>query len=248
MTLAEISPPPPMAPPPVVGVWYALIMLAAIGTAWILSRWNQQPLPLRPRERWGIAIGAFCGSMIGAKIPYLLADWEGMLSGRAWLTDGKTILFGMVGGYLGVEVAKAVLDVRLKTGDTFAVPVAVGIALGRLACLQAGCCYGLPTSLPWGVSFGDGVPRHPTQLYEFAFHLVAAGGLFWLRSRGLFRGQLIKLYFLAYFAYRFLTEWLRPEPRFWPGLTFYQWSALACGVLFSVLWLHDARQQECGRN
>ncbi len=231
-----------MLPNLAVGVPYALIMLVAVFVSWYLNRKMQQRLPLGRRERLGIALGAFCGSMIGAKIPYLLADWEGMLSGRAWFADGKTILFGMVGGYFGVEIAKAILDVRIKTGDSFVVPVAVGIAIGRLACFQVGCCYGTPTSLPWGVVFHDTIPRHPTQLYETAFHLVAAAILWEFRRRQLFRGQLIKLYFLAYFAYRFATEWIRPEPRFWPGLTAYQWSAVLFSILFAGLWYVDAQR------
>ena len=50
-------------------------------------------------------------------------------------------------------------------------PIAVGLAIGRVGCFLAGLhddTYGLPTALPWGVDFGDGTPRHPTQLYEIA--------------------------------------------------------------------------------
>ena len=65
--------------------------------------------------------------------------------------------------------------------------------------------------------------------------------LWQLLRRGMFRGQLIKLYFISYLAYRFLTEFLRPEPRLWLGLTGYQWAALALGPLFAILWWQDAR-------
>ena len=68
----------------------------------------------------------------------------------------------------------------------------------------------LPTSLPWGVNFGDGRLRHPTQLYESAFHLLAAVVLFQLQRRQMFRGQLIRVYFVAYFVFRFVTEFIRP--------------------------------------
>jgi phosphatidylglycerol---prolipoprotein diacylglyceryl transferase len=220
---------------------YPLIMAAAITTGVALSRRSQRLLPLGVREKVGIGIGAFCGSMLAAKLPFVLADWPGMISGAAWLSDGKTIMFGLVGGYFGVELAKWALDIRLKTGDSFAVPVAASIAVGRLACFSAGCCYGTPTSLPWGINFGDGVPRHPTQLYETAFHTVCACLLAALQSRGMFRGQLIKLYFITYFVYRFLTEFIRPEPRLWLGLTGYQWAALALIPLFAALWWQDAR-------
>jgi phosphatidylglycerol:prolipoprotein diacylglycerol transferase len=218
---------------------YPVLMLLAVATAAVLSRRSHKALGLDVRQRLGIGLGAFCGAMIGAKAPFVLADWEGLLNGRAWFDSGKTILFGLVGGYLGVELAKAALGVKVKTGDAFAVPVAAAVAVGRLACFVGGCCFGLPTDLPWGVDFGDGLRRHPTQLYEAAFHLTAAFGLAWLRRRDAFRRQLIKLYILTYLAYRFATEWLRPEPVLALGLTGYQWAALALTPLFVALWVRD---------
>jgi phosphatidylglycerol:prolipoprotein diacylglycerol transferase len=101
----------------------------------------------------------------------------------------------------------------------------------------------MPTSLPWGVVFPaiDSLPRHPTQLYEAAFHLTAAAVLIQLQRRGLFRGQLIKLYIMSYLAYRFLTEMIRPEARIFAGLTGYQWAAVVMFGLFLWLWHRDAR-------
>ena len=86
------------------------------------------------------------------------------------------------------------------------------------------------------------LPRHPTQLYEAAFHAAAAATLVVLRRRGVLRGQLVKLYILAYLAYRFVSEWLRPEPRMLAGLTAYQWTALALTPVFLALWCRDARR------
>jgi phosphatidylglycerol:prolipoprotein diacylglycerol transferase len=220
---------------------YPWIMLASLATAIALRARTPQPSGLSPRERLGIGLGAFCGAMIGAKLPFALADPEALLSGRAWLENGKTIVFGMVGGYLGVELAKAILGVRVKTGDGFAVPAAGAVAVGRLGCFAAGCCHGVATRWPWGVDFGDGVRRHPTQLYEMAFHASAAVALAALQRRGRFRGQLIKLYILAYLAYRLATEFLRPEPVLALGLTGYQWACLGLIPVFLLLWIQDAR-------
>lgn len=228
------------------GFVYALIMLLAIVAGVVLQRRSPQRLPITGRQRAAIALGAFCGAMIGAKLPFVLADWDGLMSGRAWFDNGKTIMFGMVGGYFGVELAKVVVDVRQKTGDSFAVPAAVAIAIGRIGCFQAGCCFGCETNLPWGVNFGDGLSRHPTQLYEAIFHFAAAGALFILQRRGLFQTQLIKLYFIAYFVYRFFSEFIRPEARLWLGLTGYQWAALAIIPLFAGLWWHDRRLPRSG--
>jgi phosphatidylglycerol---prolipoprotein diacylglyceryl transferase len=230
---------------------YLLIMLAALGAGFLLARREQRQLPLEPWQKIGLAIGAACGGILGGKLPFVLGDavfgsGSGLVSGTAWFADGKTITFGLVGGYLGVEVAKWALDIRVKTGDSFAVPAAVAVGLGRFGCFAAGCCYGLPTDLPWGVRFHDlgdpaGVLRHPTQLYEATFHLAAAACLLVLKREGLFRGQLIKLYFVIYFAYRFATEFLRPEPRVWAGLTAYQYTAFVMIPLFLLLWWWDRR-------
>jgi phosphatidylglycerol:prolipoprotein diacylglycerol transferase len=149
---------------------------------------------------------------------------------------------GLVGAYFGVELAKWTLEINIRTGDSFAVPAAVAIGIGRIACFVGGCCYGTPTSLPWGITFPnvDGT-RHPTQLYEAAFHFTAALVLWQLKRRGLFRGELFKLYLISYFVYRFATEFIRPEVRLWLGLTGYQWAALLLIPLFAWLWWRSAK-------
>ncbi len=101
----------------------------------------------------------------------------------------------------------------------------------------------LPTDLPWGCVFPKAgeplVARHPTQLYEFLFHISLAGVLLVLQHRGLFRGQLIKLYIIAYLGYRFATEYLRPEPEIAFGLTTYQVAILFLLPIFAWLWNRD---------
>jgi phosphatidylglycerol:prolipoprotein diacylglycerol transferase len=77
---------------------YPLLMACALVVAAALSRRTQPELGLGRWERIGLGLGAFCGGMIGAKLPFVLADWPAMLSGRAWLDNGKTIVFGLVGG------------------------------------------------------------------------------------------------------------------------------------------------------
>jgi phosphatidylglycerol---prolipoprotein diacylglyceryl transferase len=223
---------------------YPTLMGASLVTGVVVSRRTQQPLGLNKGERLAIGLAAFCGGMLGAKLPFVLLNWEGFLSGTAWFDSGKTLVLGLVGGYFGVEAAKWALHIQVKTGDSFAAPVAAAIAVGRLACFSAGCCHGTVTALPWGVDFGDGVRRHPTQLYEFGFHVGCAVILTKLQSQGLFRGQLIKLYILAYLIYRFATEYIRPEPKLWLDLSVYQWAALWFAPVFALLWLRDRQVLE----
>lgn len=220
-------------------------MLASIVSGALLLRRFQSDLQLSPDQRIGIGIAAFCGAMLGAKLPFLLADWPGVLDGTVWFANGKTILCGMVGAYLAVEIAKWVLGVRTKTGDSFVVPVAVAIAIGRLGCFAASCCYGTPTSLPWGVQFPlvDQLTRHPTQVYESLFHGAFAALAYVLIRRKIFAGQLAKLYILSYLVYRFATEFIRPEAIVAGGWTAYQWFAIAVAPLFVWLWYRDARRR-----
>lgn len=223
---------------------YPALMILAIALGVFLARRTQQSLQLKTYEKVGILLGAYCGAMIGSKLPFVFSDWQGFLSGAAWFSDGKTIIFGLVGGYFGVEIAKWSLEIHTKTGDSFAVPVAAAVAVGRLACFSAGCCYGTPTSLRWGVIFPtvDAQPRHPTQLYESAFHLIAALLLAYCYQRGLMKGQLIKVYIIAYAVYRFASEFIRPEARLWHGITGYQLASVMLIVLFGWLWWRDASE------
>lgn len=218
---------------------FPLIMLTALIAGIGLSQRRQAKLALTAAQRAAIAMGAFCGGMLGSKLPFALADPRGAFCAQAWISDGKTILFGLAGGYVGVEIAKAIVGVRTKTGDTFAIPVAVSIGIGRLGCFVGRCCYGQPTSLPWGIDFGDGIPRHPTQLYETAFHLLMAGVLYVFERGGWFSRQRLKLYLLAYCGYRFITEFIRPEMTLAGGLTGYQWASLAFVPLIAALWWQD---------
>ncbi|MGE0323733.1 MAG: prolipoprotein diacylglyceryl transferase [Polyangiaceae bacterium] len=220
--------------------------LALMATAIMVGVLVRRALPKGPSEtrlqRLALFLGAIIGSTFFAKLPYALSDWQSLVDGSAWLKDGRTITWGLAGGYLGVEVAKLVAGVRHKTGDGFAAPVAASIAVGRLGCFHAGCCFGRATDLPWAVRFGDGVARHPTQLYEFAFHATAAVLLTLAARRGLFRTQLIKLYLMAYMLWRIATELLRPEPRVLWGLTFYQLSSMVFFVGFAALFFVDSRK------
>lgn len=214
---------------------YVAIMLTAILSGLWLHRLAREANDLTWLQKLGVGLGAFCGGMIGAKLPFLLADLPGSVDGSAWISNGKTIVSGLIGGYIGVQVAEWALHLNVGMCDSFAAPVATAIAIGRWGCFYAGCCYGAATDLPWAVDFGDGVPRHPTQIYESFFHLLAAVTLLAMRRRHLLPGQHIRLYFLAYFLFRFATEFLRPEVRLWGGLTGYQYATLFLALVL-VAW------------
>jgi prolipoprotein diacylglyceryltransferase len=205
------------------------------------------PLATLPwRTRWALLLAAFIGGALGAKAPFVLNSSEGFFNDATWLADGKTITTGLIGAYMSVELTKWILGVRVKTGDSFALPLALALAVGRWGCFFNGCCYGVPTSLPWGAYFqvrGEMVRCHPTQIYESLFHLIMAGVLLHIIHQGTFRDQRLKLYLISYGILRFATEFIRPEPRGWLGLTFYQWVALILVVGLSIQWVVDERSK-----
>jgi prolipoprotein diacylglyceryltransferase len=222
---------------------YALLMFAALVVFLLGRHFVPRPQGLAALPWWkraALAAAAFIGGALGAKLPFLLG-LGGDTGDLAWFRDGKTITTGLVGAYLTVEIAKLMLGIRVKTGDTFALPLALAMAVGRWGCFVYGCCYGVETTLPWGVDFGDGKYRHPTQAYESLFHLAMAGVLLVLLRRHLLPRQHLKVYLIAYGVYRFLTEYIRPEPTLWLGLTFYQWVSLALIVGLTVQWAWDRR-------
>ena len=128
--------------------------------------------------RWAGIAAAVAGAALGSKLLFWFEDpelaWHN-LHNIAYLMGGKTIVGALVFGLISVELIKRYIGVRQSTGDLYAIPLALGIAIGRIGCFLTGLSdntYGTPTSLPWAVNFGDGIPRHPTQLYEIVFLLA----------------------------------------------------------------------------
>jgi phosphatidylglycerol---prolipoprotein diacylglyceryl transferase len=231
---------------------YAVVLLLAVVIAWLIVQRNQKRLPLSSAERWLIGGAAFIGSMVGAKVPFLLEQgWDGIYRGSVWFSDGKTILGGIFGGYLAVEAVKWIARIKTRTGDSFALPIAIAVAIGRVGCFLAGCCYGCETRMPWGVAFPSaqdpaGVMRHPTQLYEVTFHGIAALSLVVFAQRRWFVQHQLKLYLIAYLVYRFFSEWIRPESAILLNLTVYQIASVVLTAVLVVFWVVDDRYDSNG--
>jgi len=200
------------------------------GFAWLsaalvtvaLRRWFADAFvsPGRPAASYLIAV--VVGAALGAYGLGTLNLWLSGLSGVARSIEGA-----LAGAILAVELYKWRRGIVGRTAALFALPAAIGIAVGRVGCYLAGLddfTYGVPTDLPWGHDFGDGVLRHPVQLYEsFAMLIFAA-----LYCVALVRRQpeLIAngfaLFVLVYAVQRFGIEFLKPYGSLVLDLTLFQ--------------------------
>jgi len=198
----------------------------AIGFRLFLRERRRQALPaLADRETsLAIGVGAILGAALGAKIAYWLYDPAYAFAGFPdWkrLLEGKSIIGGLLGGLAGVEIAKKLDGVQGSTGDVFVWPLMLGMAIGRIGCFLSGLddhTAGNPTSLPWGVDFGDGMPRHPTQLYEVVFLALWAVLLAWRGDRLSRPGDRFRAFMVGYLLYRLCIESIRPIPLHYFGV------------------------------
>lgn len=190
---------------------------------------------LSDEQRWIIIAAAAIGALLGSRILGILEQFPAQAPRLAptWRTflqpGGKTIVGGLLGGWIAVELTKRIRHIHSRTGDLFAIPLCLGIAIGRIGCLLAGLAddtYGTPTSLSWGIDFGDGIPRHPTQLYEILFLIALAFILHRYNQRPHPEGATFRLFLFAYLLWRLLIDFIKPQPLI-HGLNLIQWACFA---------------------
>lgn len=193
--------------------------------------------------------------VIGARGLWVLQNLDVAPTWREWvnLRAGGLVFYGSL--ILGLPVALGVMRWRrlplLPLADAFATALPFGHAIARAGCLAAGCCYGRPTSLPWGVTFSHpltdaphGVALHPTQAYEALLLVLIGAGTTWLYARRRFPGQIVLAYLGAYAVARFAVETVRGdasrgfllEPWLGQALSLSQGVALAVLLGVAALW------------
>lgn len=187
-------------------------------------------------DRLKLFIGAALGAFLGSHILGVLEN-PPLLKHINWVyfMGNKTIVGGFLGGLIGVELAKKILKRTQSSGDLMVYPIILGMILGRFGCFLAGISdgtYGLPTNLPWGMNLGDGIPRHPTNLYEIIFWIIL--WMFLLKIQSNFKlkeGSLFKLCLFLYLVFRFFIEFIKPDFFFSFGLSSIQIACLM-GILY----------------
>lgn len=230
----------------------ALLVGAAITRRGVVSR------GLSPRQADEVIIAAVIGGLIGARLYYVLFTDPAMLVQRPLevlaLWRGGLAVHG--GWFGGVAAALRVLRRHRfsiwRFADGAAPALALGQAIGRVGCFLSGCCFGVPTAAPWGVTFHHpeslaprGIPLHPTQLYESVADLAVFGVLVWYGRRPRCEGRIVLLYLMLSSVVRFVVEAWR-----WDSL--YLWSTtlkmaqLVSGVLFLAALMGWAARRRNG--
>lgn len=179
---------------------------------------------------WNLGIIAILSAVVGAKVLFVLDNWSyygahlgaifslDLLRTGGWWEGGIIAAVAACAWYMRRHRMKA-----LAISDAFAPGIALGHAFGRIGCFAAGCCWGKPTDLPWGVTFTSqlaqqwvgtplGIKLQPTQIYESLFEFLNFAFLTWLFKRRKFDGQVIGAYLVTYGVARFFFEFLRGDP------------------------------------
>ena len=206
---------------------------------------------------WNLLFIAFIGALAGSKLLYIIVSWPqlGATLAEKLTNIVRDFRYGFVffGGMI-VSVGALIYYMKkkglplLKTSDFLIVGLPLGHALGRIGCFLAGCCFGRPTTMPWGVRFTDphslvapellNVPLHPTQLYEAAGNLILFVLLHYASKHPHKDGKILVQYVTCYSVMRFVIEFFRGDYRgaYWLGLSPSQWIALVAAAVSYWLW------------
>jgi phosphatidylglycerol:prolipoprotein diacylglycerol transferase len=219
---------------PVVVTWYGIFVASGfLAGLWTASR---RALRAQIQAETIIDLGPWLllGAIAGARAWFVVSYWDEEFAGRPiyeifMVQNGGIVYYGgLVGASLACIIFAWIKKLPLwRLADVLAPSVALGSFFGRWGCLMNGCCYGSPTTMPWGIQFPKGhesYPHyiHPTQIYDSMLNLALYGFLAWLYRRRKFDGQIFGLYLVCYAALRSFVELYRGDYTFqhyWKGMT-----------------------------
>jgi len=200
---------------------YGVLVATGVVLGLLYARRQAARMGLPPREVWNLGIYMIFSALIVSKLWLVFTNWDYYAANRSEILSVTLLQSGgtFYGGVLGAVLAILVYS---RTRRWPLLPV-FDISAGGLGCFAAGCCFGKPTTLPWGVTFTDpeaarlagtplGVPLHPTQLYEAAAEFLNFLLLVWLSGRQRFGGQILGTYFILYGTERGVIEFFRGDP------------------------------------
>ncbi|MFT7615573.1 MAG: phosphatidylglycerol:prolipoprotein diacylglycerol transferase [Candidatus Woesearchaeota archaeon] len=184
------------------------------------------------------AVGAIIGARLLAALenPALFFDPPSLV----YYISGKTIVGGLLGGWIAIEFIKKKVKVTKSSGDLFTFPIIAGIIIGRIGCFFTGVIdrtVGVASDLPWAMMQGDEVLRHPTSLYEILFLLIIWITLYTIKKRVHLKDGVLFLFMMgSYLLFRFLVEFIKPTNAILFGLSSIQIVSLI-GVFVCLTWI-----------
>ncbi len=188
----------------------------------LYRRQHAATVSLFSSDSFPIILGALLGAGIGNKVVFWLERvdlWHLIAKEPFALLQGQSMVGGLLGGLLGVELAKGLTGHKQSTGDRFVFPLLLAICIGRVGCFIAGLSDGTsgnPADVAWAIDYGDGVRRHPAQLYEILFALLLWTALVRLGHRlAVVPGLRFRLMLSAYLLWRLIVDSIKPVPYVW---------------------------------
>ena len=180
-----------------------------------------------------VVVGAFFGAFIFGSLNIYISMESTMI--------GKSVLGAIFGGIVAVEGFKKIMSIEGSTGAYFVPSLAVGIFIGRIGCFLSGLddyTYGVETDFIFGYDFGDGLLRHPVQLYESATMALFFLYVLWtyFKDRIYFENKIFYQFILLYSTQRFLWEFLKPYETLILGLNIFQLLCLVL-VVYSIYYM-----------
>jgi phosphatidylglycerol:prolipoprotein diacylglycerol transferase len=214
---------------PVTVSWYGVFVAAGF----LFGLWNASRRALRagiePEAIFDCGTWLLLGAVAGARIFYVVSYWPDIVASARDYNHSPFLEILMVqhgglvyyGGLMGSSAACIAFSrwqklPLWKLADILAPGVALGSFFGRWGCLMNGCCYGRPTTMPWGIQFPPDHPTyphfvHPTEIYDSMLNLGLFAGLAWFYRRRKFDGQVFALYLICYALLRSLVEYFRGD-------------------------------------
>lgn len=190
-------------------------------------------------NRLSLIIGAIFGALLFSRlVAFLENPVQHYEQGWISILNNKTIMGGLFGGLLGVELAKKLIGEKQSSGDLFTLPIILGIIVGRIGCFLAGIkefTYGIETDSFLGINLGDDISRHPIALYEIVFLIFLFIIIRRLQKQpNRFKsGTYFKIFMVSYFGFRFFIEFLKPNTFFIAGLSSIQLLCLICWLYYA---------------
>lgn len=202
---------------------------------------NKKDALNQDKKIWYI-VGALIGALIGSRLLAALEDPNLFFHPPTWLYYyvNKTIIGGIAGGIIGIEIAKKFLNINSRTGDSVVIPLLVAIVIGRIGCQLTGVSDGTIGSVCnylWCFKQGDEFNRHPIPLYEIIELLAILPFVYHAIKNKIYReGFVFRVFIIYYFALRFLYETLKDTSPLFLGFSAIQ---ITC-LLFVIYYVSDS--------